>query len=96
MKITEILDHVTPGLRATAELYANRFGASRALFSEIRLHREDDLMQFADWEVESYNRRRGFHFEILRPEKRLLNIAERLVVAVRIMQYSRTEGGVAA
>ena len=86
MKITEILTHVSPKLRVTAERHANVLGATHVLFSKIRFIEEGNLLRYADENVPRYNKRRGYFIEILPREKRLLNIAERLVVAVRIEQ----------
>jgi hypothetical protein len=37
MKITEILNHITPGLRASVEECGNKLGAVGILFSKITL-----------------------------------------------------------
>src|SRR4051794_30362993 len=86
--ITEVLSHVSPSLRATAELYANPLGGSRALFSRIHLFDEGNLPQCANARVHGEKERRGFFSESLRHDEQLSNIAEQLAVAVRIEQPS--------
>lgn len=85
MKITEILNHISPGLRASVEECGDKLGAVGILFSKLNLFRESNLLRFAGEEVVAFNRIRRFHFWALPRDKRLLNIAERLVVAFRIV-----------
>lgn len=84
MQVTTILSVVSPKLRGQAEQYAHKLGAAQTLFGKIRLFDEPGLLNHADTHITRWHRLSRVIVEPLPRDKQLLNIAERLVVAVRI------------
>lgn len=89
MKVTDILSVISPKLRADAERYAHKLGAAQTLFGKIRLIDEPGLLAHADQHIVRWHRLNAVIVKLLNPDRRLLNIAERLVVAVRIESAPR-------
>lgn len=88
-KLTDILASVPPDLRTEVQHCANQFGAVRAVFGRISTRRTPDLLEHADTHALRW-RWRVIRFDKLNDELRLLNIAEKLVVATRIESAAKT------
>jgi len=90
MKAIEILAHTSGALRQHAERHAHELGAARTVRRRIRLFEEGDtFVRFADEWTPRWTRRRLILMERLNHDELVQNLAERLVVAVRIQNANR-------